>query len=78
MACITEVLGLYSTYCPKSNFRCAWCKVTKDKLGDFDIEYWPFREQEELMKLGRLADQKTASAKQKFASAHFGILVGIH
>lgn len=43
MALLVEVLGLYSVYNNKSHVKCCFCDCTKDKMGDFSIEEWPFR-----------------------------------
>jgi len=43
MACLCKVLGLCDVFHTKSKFKCPWCEVIKDKIGDFTIPHWALR-----------------------------------
>lgn len=43
LACMTKSLGLKDLWRHNSAFRCPWCCVTKQQIGDFSIPEWSFR-----------------------------------
>jgi len=43
MAVLVELAGLYSVFHPSSHWKCAWCHVCKNDIGDFTIPQWSFR-----------------------------------
>jgi len=71
MAVLVLLLRLYDVYKPSSIWKCAWCFVHKDKIGDFDIENWPLRNYEEHKKIG--SQSQYLQDKENYANKHNGI-----
>ncbi len=53
MKTLCVVLGLCEVYRSSSKYRCCWCLVTKDKLGDFSHDCWPMRCIKEMHELAK-------------------------
>ncbi|KAL6045515.1 hypothetical protein QOT17_022743 [Balamuthia mandrillaris] len=74
MAALIKVLGLYTCYHPKSQWKCPWCLVDMDNIADFTREMWPFRDKTQMWTKGEEAAKlKSNSAKKRFAATNFGI-----
>jgi hypothetical protein len=75
MACLTELLGLYHVYHPSSTFKCCWCEVPSNKIGDFTIEEWPMRDLKKMKERMSQNDVRSMGEHQRarFASTNFGM-----
>jgi hypothetical protein len=65
MKSLCILLGLYEVWRPGSKYRCPWCKVTKDKLADFSIEEWEFRDINEMKTKGSVEKKNQRTSLQK-------------
>ena len=75
MKTLTKVLGTYNTFHPSSRWRCMWCAVQKNCLGDFDIEKWDLHT-EEVIRNAEAAVKKATSKgydTEYCARKHYGI-----
>jgi len=52
MVCLAKVLGFNSVWNHNAKSTCLWCEATKEKLGDFTICEWPFRNIGEVVHVG--------------------------
>ena len=78
MVCLIELLGLYSTWHSRAKFRCCWCNVTKEKMGDFSPEQqWLFRDIEEMKRIGKKRRTEAKTTARANASTDGGILVSV-
>lgn len=77
LACLVELIGLYDTSHPSSNYRCPWCPIPKKLLGDFSKAYWEFRKMDEIVQKGASLEGKSDDARAAFASKNQGIKVSL-
>lgn len=51
---LCEVLGLYECFKHASTYRCPWCEVTNDEIGNFnrDRDFWKFRDIKKMKEAG--------------------------
>lgn len=75
MKALSEILGLYKTSHTRSKWKCPWCEVDHDHMGDFCVHEWPLRDLQKMRDLGTQAQNKSASAQTTFANKNFGIKV---
>lgn len=52
MKSLCIVLGVYEVYRSNCKYRCCWCRLPNNKIGDFSVAHWPFRSIEEMKMLG--------------------------
>lgn len=69
------VLGLTAVYNHQSFWKCPWCEVTREELGDFTRTEWPLRDfqSEEYKEFGAHAER--LKRPKKYARNHKGIMV---
>lgn len=72
MACLVYFLGLYSVFHPSSSFKCAWCLVKQDEIGNFTIPQWPLRDLQQQQDWGQEA--QLSSNVSTFAQTHHGTI----
>jgi hypothetical protein len=72
LAALVVLLGLYEVYRSNAVWRCPWCAVCNDKLGDFSIPTWPLHNDAH----HRVEEEKVSrlKGKSKFAAKHYGII----
>jgi hypothetical protein len=66
MKSLCVMLGLYEVYRSNCNYRCCWCNVQKDDLGNFTHTHWPLR---------MIQQMKDLSQNGKDPGQNFGIKV---
>jgi len=71
MACLCKVLGLCDVFHSSSKYKCPWCEVTKDTIGDFTLPHWALRSLAGMTKIGAEQEKR----KTKRAGDHKGIVV---
>lgn len=70
---LLQLLGLYQTYHPSSNWKCPWCKVSDFEIADFTVEHWPFRNKAQWRYLVKRLRGKSLSTRKANAASNFGI-----
>jgi len=71
MACLCKVLGLCDVFHAKSKFKCPWCEVIKDNIGDFTIPHWALRSFSDMTLSGTTQEKR----KTKRPGENKGIIV---
>lgn len=78
MKCLLEILGLKNLFKSTCNYRCPWCEINNDLIGDFSPDrHWPFRDIEVMQtrwnsKLSKLADSTRSNYASNPTKQFFG------
>lgn len=75
MKCLVRLLGLYDVFNPNSYWKCAWCHCNQQNISDFSIESWNLRDINEMIKIGKIQDQKAESTRSNQAKQYHGTRV---
>mmetsp|Transcript_9911 Transcript_9911/g.16963 ORF Transcript_9911/g.16963 Transcript_9911/m.16963 type:complete len:768 (-) Transcript_9911:639-2942(-) len=79
LACMVKLLGLKQVYNHQCKYRCPYCNVSNDDIGDFTVESYDFRNLQDMTKLAREkfyqknSGTKLASCTRKSKSDLFGL-----
>ncbi|PRP74740.1 hypothetical protein PROFUN_15508 [Planoprotostelium fungivorum] len=74
MKALCVIMGMYNCYQHGSKYRCPWCLVTKDEIGDFTKEDWDFRDMKKTAKAGAELDEANyaeSTRKRKAGTAEY-------